>query len=47
MSANEYSLKFTQLVRYAPSMVANNRSRISKFVSGIAIVWSMSVGLLF
>lgn len=28
----EYLLKFTQLARYAPSMVADNRSRMSKFV---------------
>ena len=31
----EYSLKFTQLERYAPTMVADSRFRISKFVSGV------------
>ena len=32
----EYSLKFTQLARYAPHVVADNRSRISKFISGVS-----------
>lgn len=32
----EYSLKFTQLSKYAPHMVADNRSRMSKFVSGVS-----------
>ncbi|KAK4724056.1 hypothetical protein R3W88_026835 [Solanum pinnatisectum] len=35
MSAHEYSLKFTQLSRYAPKMVSDMRSRISLFVTGL------------
>ena len=35
MSVKEYSLKFTQLARYAPHIVAYNRSRISNFVFGV------------
>ena len=37
MSVKEYSLKFTKLVRFSPSMVADNRSRMSKFVFGVAV----------
>ncbi|KAF3631183.1 hypothetical protein FXO38_26766 [Capsicum annuum] len=36
MSVNEYSLKFTHLARYAPHVVANSRSKMSKFVSGVS-----------
>lgn len=36
MSMKEYSLKFTQLDRYAPYVLANNRSRMRKFVSGVS-----------
>ena len=36
MSVKEYSLKFTQLDSYAPHVVADNRSRMSKFVSGVS-----------
>lgn len=36
MSVKEYSLKFTQLARYAPNMVTGNRCRMSKFMSGVA-----------
>lgn len=36
MSGKEYSLKFTYLARYAPIMVVDNKSRMSKIVSGIA-----------
>ena len=36
MSVKKYSLKFTQLARYAPHVVADSRLRISKFVSGIS-----------
>ena len=32
----EYSLKFTQLARYAPTIVADNRSIMSKFVYGVS-----------
>lgn len=33
MSVKEYLLKLTQLVRYGPTMVADNRSRMIKFIS--------------
>jgi len=36
MSVKEYALRFTQLSKYAPSLVANSRSRMSKFVSGVS-----------
>ena len=36
MSVREYSLKFTQLAKYAPAMVADSRARMSKFVSGVS-----------
>ena len=36
MSVKEYSLKFIQLSKYAPSMVANPRSRMNKFVTGVS-----------
>lgn len=36
VSMKDYSLKFAQLARYAPHVVADNRSRISKFVSGVS-----------
>ncbi|KAH0709376.1 hypothetical protein KY284_010803 [Solanum tuberosum] len=36
MSVHEYSLKFTQLSRYAPEMVAHMRSRMSLFVAGLS-----------
>ena len=45
MSVREYSLKFTQLTRYAPHVMADSRSKMSKFVSACLIVWSRSVGL--
>ena len=35
MMVKEYSLKFTQLARYAPHVVTDNRERMSKFVSGV------------
>ncbi|KAH0650175.1 hypothetical protein KY284_030087 [Solanum tuberosum] len=34
MSVREYALKFTQLSNCAPTMVADSRARISKFISG-------------
>ncbi|KAF3650888.1 hypothetical protein FXO37_18261 [Capsicum annuum] len=36
MSIKEYSPKFSQLARYAPHVVADSRSRMSKFVSGVS-----------
>ena len=35
MSVREYALKFTQLSKYAPSMVADSRDKMSKFVLGV------------
>ncbi|KAK4718245.1 hypothetical protein R3W88_016583 [Solanum pinnatisectum] len=35
MSVHEYSLKFTQLFRYAPKMVADMRTRMGLFVAGL------------
>jgi len=35
MTVKEYSLKFTQLARYAPHLVVYSRSKISKFMSGV------------
>ena len=32
----EYSFKFTQLARYAPTMVAHSRAWMSKFVFGVS-----------
>ena len=37
MSVKEYSLKFIQLSKYAPSMVANPRSSMNKFLMGVSI----------
>ena len=36
ISVQEYSLKFTQLSKYAPTMVANPRDRMNKFVMGVS-----------
>ncbi|WMV25033.1 hypothetical protein MTR67_018418 [Solanum verrucosum] len=33
MSVREYALKFTQLSKYAPTMIVDSRARMSKFVS--------------
>ena len=35
MTVKEYSLKFTQLARYAPHVVADSRAKMSKFASGV------------
>ncbi|KAF3626368.1 putative ribonuclease H protein-like [Capsicum annuum] len=35
MTVREYSLRFNQLARYAPHVVADNRAKMSKFVSGV------------
>lgn len=35
MSAQEYGLKFTKLSTYAPHMVVDLRSKISKFLFGV------------
>ena len=37
MNVQEYSLKFTQLNKYALTMVANPRARMNKFVMGGSI----------
>ena len=36
MSVKEYSLKFSQLSKYAPTIVADHRSTMNKFVLGIS-----------
>ena len=36
MSAEEYSLKFTLLSRYAPSVVSNPRDEMSRFLIGVS-----------
>lgn len=36
MSVKDYSLKLTQLARYAPHVVPDSRSRISKFMSRVS-----------
>ena len=35
MRVKEYSLKFTKLSMYAPTMVADSRAKMNKFVIGI------------
>ncbi|KAH0720138.1 hypothetical protein KY284_005168 [Solanum tuberosum] len=37
LSIHEYGLKFTQLSRYAPEMVADMRNKISLFVAGLMV----------
>jgi len=36
MSVKEYCLKFTQLSKYAPTLVADPRAKMNKFVMGIS-----------
>ena len=36
VSVEEYSLKFTMLSTYAPSLVSNPRDEMSRFVTGVA-----------
>lgn len=36
MSGKEYSLQFTQLSKYALTLVANSRARMDKFVMGVS-----------
>ena len=35
MSVREYSLKFTKLSKYAPSLVSNPRDQMSHFIIGV------------
>ncbi|TMW89238.1 hypothetical protein EJD97_017461, partial [Solanum chilense] len=35
MSVHEYSLKFTKLSKYAPSLVSNPRDKMNRFVTGV------------
>ena len=44
MTVRDYSLRFTQLARYAPHVVADNRSKISKFMSGVSNSMVRSTG---
>ncbi|XP_049414645.1 uncharacterized protein LOC125877376 [Solanum stenotomum] len=48
MSVNEYALMFTQLAKYAPTIVADSRAMMSKFVLGIydAVVKECSTAML-
>jgi len=36
MMVQEYGLKFTQLSRYAPHMVADSRAQMNKFMYGVS-----------
>ena len=36
MTVREYCLKFNQLSKYAPDLVADNRASMSKFVTGVS-----------
>lgn len=36
LSVKKYILKFTQLSKYAPTIVENSRSKMKKFVTGIS-----------
>lgn len=36
MFVQEYSLKFSQLARYTPHVVADSRAKICKFLSGVS-----------
>ena len=36
MTVREYCLKFNQLAKYAPDLVADNRASMSKFVTGVS-----------
>lgn len=36
MTIKEYCLKFNQLAKYAPDLVADNRASMSKFVTGVS-----------
>ena len=35
MSVLDYSLKFTKLSKYAPSLVSNPRDEMSRFLTGV------------
>ena len=43
MSVEEYSLKFTMLSRYAPSLMSNAMNEMSRFVTGVATLGKKSV----
>ena len=36
MTVKEYCLKFNQLAKYAPDLIANPRANMSKFVIGVS-----------
>ena len=36
MNVKEYSLKFTQIFKYAPTMAADSRAKMNKFVMGVS-----------
>ena len=46
MSVKEYSLKFTQLLKHASTMVVDSRANLNQFIKGISILmvnWCRSV----
>ena len=42
----EYSLKFTQLSKYVPTLVSYSRARINKFVMGVSSMVDNEFGVL-
>lgn len=46
MSVKEYSQVFTKLSRYAPSIMANPRMKLSKFVSGVSYLIAEKCSML-
>jgi len=46
MTVKEYSLNFTQLSKYVPSIVSDSRACISKFFQEFSRLWLRNVGLL-
>ena len=36
MSVKKYSIKFTKISKYAPTVVADSRSKMNKFVIGVS-----------
>ena len=44
MSVKEYSLKFTQLSKHAPTMFTDSRAKMNKFIIGISDLLVNDVG---
>ena len=47
MSVKEYSLKFTKLTKYAPTLISKSRGRMNKFVMGCLVWLNQSIVLQF